>query len=119
MTLYGIPNCDTVRKARKFLEKNQIDYQFHDFKKEGLSLSLIQTWLRQQPIEKLVNKRSTTWKQLSDIQKEQLMSQENLALLTEYPTLIKRPVLQIENTLDPTILIGFNEKNYQSLKTLP
>ncbi|HIE40169.1 MAG TPA: arsenate reductase [Thiomicrorhabdus sp.] len=115
MILYGIPNCDTVRKARKFLEKNQIDYQFHDFKKKGLSLSLIQIWLTQHPIEKLVNKRSTTWKQLSDIQKEQLMSQTNIALLTEYPTLIKRPVLQIDRAPQPTIMIGFDEKAYQIL----
>ncbi|MCF6345362.1 MAG: arsenate reductase [Thiomicrorhabdus sp.] len=116
MILYGIPNCDTVRKARKFLEAHQLNYQFHDFKKEGLSLSLIQSWLTQHPIEKLVNKRSTTWKQLSDAQKTQLMSQENLSILTEYPTLIKRPVLQIENKTQQAIMIGFDEKSYQSLK---
>lgn len=115
MILYGIPNCDTVRKARKFLEAHQVNHTFHDFKKEGLSLSLIQYWLTQHPIEKLVNKRSTTWKQLNDTQKEQLMSQENLSILTEYPTLIKRPVLQIEDTTQPTIIIGFNEKAYQGL----
>ncbi len=116
MILYGIPNCDTVRKARKFLDTHQLKYLFHDFKKEGLSLSLIQSWLTQQPIEKLVNKRSTTWKQLSDAQKTQLMSQENLTILTEHPTLIKRPVLQIENGTQSSIMIGFDEKAYQSLK---
>lgn len=109
MILYGIPNCDTVRKARKFLENNHLDYQFHDFKKDGLSIETIENWLQTQPIEVLVNKRSTSWKQLTDLQKEQLMSQEDLTVLTELPTLIKRPVLQRETVL----MVGFKEADYK------
>lgn len=111
MILYGIPNCDTVRKARKLLETNQIDYQFHDFKKQGLDIETIQQWLQSQPIEILVNKRSTSWKQLTDAQKESLMDQTNLSVLTEMPTLIKRPVLQTDSAL----LVGFKAEEYQAL----
>lgn len=116
MILYGIPNCDTVRKARKFLENHQIPYQFHDFKKDGISLELLQTWLTQHPITTLVNKRSTSWRQLTDTQKEALTSHNDLSILMAHPTLIKRPVLQREDTNSSSILIGFSEKTYQSLK---
>ncbi|MDG6773009.1 ArsC family reductase [Thiomicrorhabdus sp. ZW0627] len=112
MILYGIPNCDTVRKARKFLEERQIDYRFHDFKKDGLTQETIQKWLQNLPIEILVNKRSTSWKQLTEQQKENLMNQSDLTVLTEMPTLIKRPVLETANVL----LVGFKADEYQALK---
>lgn len=107
--LYGIPNCDTVRKARKFLEAQQVDYQFHDFRKDGLTEDTLQNWLQQQPIDVIVNKRSTGWKQLTDEQKQQLMAGDNMLLLAEIPTLIKRPVLQT----DTALLFGFKEPDYQ------
>ncbi|MDX1348262.1 MAG: arsenate reductase [Thiomicrorhabdus chilensis] len=111
MILYGIPNCDSVRKARKFLDNQQINYHFHDFKKDGLSLETIQNWLQHQPIEVLVNKRSTSWKQLNEDQKDNLMNQSDFSLLCEMPTLIKRPVLQT----DDHILVGFKLDEYQAL----
>lgn len=109
--LYGIPNCDTVRKARKFLEAKQIDYHFQDFRKVGLTLTTLKNWLKQQPIEVIVNKRSTGWKQLAEEQKQQLMMGKNLELLADTPTLIKRPVLQTNNAL----LFGFKEADYQNI----
>lgn len=109
ITLYGIPNCDTVRKARKFLETQHVDYQFHDFRKNRLTLETLQHWLQQQPIEVIVNKRSTGWKQLNDEQKQQLMDGNNLELLAEMPTLIKRPVLET----DSSVLFGFQQEDYQ------
>ncbi|BCN93448.1 arsenate reductase [Thiomicrorhabdus immobilis] len=111
MKMYGIPNCDTVRKAQKFLDNEKISYQFHDFKKQGLSLATIQNWLESQPIEVLVNKRSTSWKLLTEEQKEKLMSKEDLTVLTEMPTLIKRPVLETNSG----ILVGFKAEEYQKL----
>lgn len=111
ITMYGIPNCDTVRKARKFLETNGIEYDFHDFKKQGLTAEIINHWLTSQPIEIIVNKRSTSWKQLSDEQKEALMSGSDLTVLCELPTLVKRPVLDTGEKL----LVGFKEDNYQQL----
>ncbi|MPQ76078.1 arsenate reductase [Hydrogenovibrio sp. JE_KL2] len=109
MKMYGIPNCDTVRKARKFLESHDIDYEFHDFKKQGLSLDTIETWLKTVPLDHLVNKRSTSWKQLSDEQKAALTSGNDLSVLTEMPTLIKRPVLESNKSL----LIGFSQAEYE------
>ncbi|MEA1988916.1 MAG: arsenate reductase [Pseudomonadota bacterium] len=111
MKMYGIPNCDTVRKARKFLEANGAEYEFHDFKKQGLSIETIQNWLSSQPIDVIVNKRSTSWKQLTDEQKQQLMDQTDLSPLTEMPTLIKRPVLETKSAL----LFGFKADDYQVL----
>lgn len=111
MILYGIPNCDTVRKARKFLETNNVEFTFHDFRKDGLTLESIQAWLDKQPLEAVVNKRSTGWRQLDDSQKQQLMAGDALELLIEIPTLIKRPVLQTENT----VLLGFKAEDYESV----
>lgn len=111
MILYGIPNCDTVRKARKFLSENNIQYTFHDFRKDGLTVSTIQHWLESQPIEALVNKRSTSWKQITNKQQTELMSGKNLEILTELPTLIKRPVLET----DTQLMLGFNAAEYETL----
>ncbi|MDA3807618.1 MAG: arsenate reductase [Thiomicrorhabdus sp.] len=111
MILYGIPNCDTVRKARKFLDANSIQYTFHDFRKDGLPVQTIQHWLESQSIEVLVNKRSTGWKQITDEQKAQLMSGENLSILSELPTLIKRPILE----MDTQLLVGFKAAEYETL----
>ena len=110
MKMYGIPNCDTVRKARKFLDSQNIHYEFHDFKKQGLSEALVNHWLASQPIEKLVNKRSTSWKQLTEAQKNDLFEKHDLSILCELPTLIKRPILEADNK----IWIGFNETDYPS-----
>ncbi|WP_178862350.1 Spx/MgsR family RNA polymerase-binding regulatory protein [Thiomicrorhabdus cannonii] len=110
MKMYGIPNCDTVKKARKYLETHQLAYDFHDFKKQGLDIALLESWLQFQPLEKLVNKRSTSWKQLDDAQKTALLNGDLNVLLTT-PTLIKRPVLVSAND----VIIGFDEKAYEAL----
>lgn len=107
-TLYGISNCDTVHKARKWLDTHQINYKFHDFRKAGLTLETVQQWLSQVPLEKLVNKRSASWRQLSEEEKRDLLENQNLEILLQNPTLIKRPVLVTNKTL----LIGFKETDY-------
>lgn len=111
MKMYGISNCDTIKKARKFLENHKIDYTFHDYKKQGIDVITLQQWLKAVDLTLLVNKRSTTWRQLSDAQKSDLLENANLQILVEHPTLIKRPVLETDNTL----LVGFKERDYQSL----
>lgn len=113
-TLYGIKNCDTVKKARKWLESQGIEYQFHDFRVDGLTAEIIEQWFKAVDWESLVNKRSTTWRQLDDAQKEDLNEQSAASLLLENPTLIKRPVL--DNGI--SILVGFSEENYQTATTL-
>lgn len=110
MKMYGIANCDTVKKARKFLDTHQLTYEFHDFRKQGIDTALLESWIKSVALEKLVNKRSTSWKQLEDKQKDALMAGD-LSLLINLPTLIKRPVLSVNDQL----LIGFDEKTYQSL----
>jgi len=111
MILYGISNCDTVRKARKFLEANNVNFQFHDFRKDGFTLETFNQWLTLQPLDVLINKRSTSWKQLTDEQKQGLTSGTDLSPLLEMPTLIKRPILHI----DKQLLVGFKESDYQAL----
>ncbi|NCN42990.1 MAG: arsenate reductase [Piscirickettsiaceae bacterium CG_4_9_14_3_um_filter_43_564] len=111
MILYGIPNCDTVRKARKFLESHQIDFQFQDFRKRPLTIDTLQAWLKHHPMSVIVNKRSTAWKQLDEPQQTALMNSQQPALLIENPTLIKRPVLQTAQQ----VLFGFNTKEYEKL----
>ena len=111
MILYGISNCDTVKKAKNWLEKNQLDYSFHDFRKQGLEPETIKDWLTQIPCDKLLNKRSTTWRNLeSEVQ--QLVNAENIIeLLVKNPTLIKRPVLKVNGIIN----IGFNADTYQGI----
>ena len=111
ITVYGIKNCDSVKKARLWLDKNAVAYRFHDFRVDGLSADKIEQWLQSQPVEKLINKQSTTWKQLTDDEKTSLTQNTAIALCLQHPTLIKRPVLeQGEN-----IYLGFKETQYQSL----
>lgn len=107
-TIYGISNCDTVRKARRWLEQNEHAFAFHDFRRDGLDRALLQRWLDQLPIEQLVNRRGTSWRQLSEAQRDALLAGE-LSLILEQPTLIKRPVLE----LGEQILIGFKEDEYR------
>ncbi len=113
MKLYGIPNCNTVKKARDWLDANQISYQFHDFKKQGLDATTAQVWLQQQPWEKLVNRAGMTWRNLSDAEKANVTDANSaLALMLEKTSVIKRPVLERDGKI---IGLGFSETDYQTL----
>jgi arsenate reductase (glutaredoxin) len=109
--LYGIKNCDSVKDARKWLDKQAIVYEFHDFRVQGISEKIVSDWLKQQPLELLINKRSTTWKSLSDACKNSLNKDNAPSLCVEHETLIKRPVLSIEGK----IYLGFDETTYTQL----
>lgn len=109
--LYGIKNCDTVKKARKWLDSQSIDYTFVDFREDGLNQEKVEAWLSQTDWTNLLNKRSTTFRNLSEDQKNSLSEQTMLPLVLEQPTLIKRPVLEHEGTLQ----IGFKAEQYQAL----
>ena len=108
-TVFGIPNCDTVRKARKFLEQHGVDYDFHDVREQPLSQDTLLRWLSQIPREQLVNKRSTTWRQLTAEQQALRDDAQAIALLQAHPTLMKRPVLQH----DQQLYVGFNSVQWQ------
>jgi Spx/MgsR family transcriptional regulator len=111
MILYGISNCDTVKKAKKWLETNNIDYRFHDLRKQGLESEIVQDWLNQIPWDKLLNKRSTTWRNLDPEVQQSVKTENIIQLLVENPTLIKRPVL----TVNGIINVGFNADTYRDI----
>jgi arsenate reductase len=108
MILYGIKNCDTVKKARRWLEANDVLFQFHDFRVDGLDQATIEQWLQTVDWETLLNKRGTTWRKLDDPRKEQLNKAVAVELMLENPTLIKRPVLV--NNKD--CKVGFKDADY-------
>jgi len=105
ITVYGIKTCDTVRKALKWLQSEGIAYAFHDFRADGLETATVQRWVDALGWESVLNKRSTTWKQLSDMDKDGLDEAHAVALMVTHPTLVKRPVFELEST----ILQGFTD----------
>ena len=109
--LYGIKNCDTVKKAQKWLNTNQIDFTFHDFKTQGLSENLLSTMLKHSNWETLLNKRSTTYRNMPDAFKKNLNAENVFNAIMEQPTLIKRPLLTCNNEL----YVGFTTENYQRI----
>ncbi|MFT7388097.1 MAG: arsenate reductase [Candidatus Endobugula sp.] len=112
-TLFGIKNCDTVKKARRWLDAKKVDYQFHDFRDDGLTEAQVQKWIDTIGLGTLVNKRSTAWKTLSNTEKQQITSHYVYvaAIIVEHPTLIKRPLL--ENNGEATV--GFSEASYNDI----
>jgi arsenate reductase len=112
MKVYGIKNCNTVKKALDWLTENKIAYEFHDFKKLGVSESKLGEWADKLGWEPLVNKRGTTWKQLEpERQKAVNSKQEAFKLMQEKTSVIKRPVIETDNG----VLLGFDEAEYKKL----
>jgi len=113
MKLYGIPNCNTVKKARDWLEKNRIEVEFHDFKKLGLDPASAKNWLKQTEWENLVNRSGMTWRGLTDAQKKRVKDESSaLKLMLEKTSVIKRPVLEKNGKV---LHIGFDEAAYSKL----
>ena len=111
ITLYGIKNCDTVKKARRWLENHAIEYEFHDFREDGLRAGDVENWINELGWEVLINKRSTSWKALSEKARGSMDdSSARDAILTQ-PTLIKRPLLDLGHQR----YVGFNAAQYQEL----
>ena len=104
LTIYGINNCDTVKKACKYLDAKSVSYQFVDFRKNPLSPKMINDWIEIVGWDVLLNKRSTTYRNLPDAQKNNV----TIELFIEQPTLIKRPVL----VCDSTVIVGYKEAQY-------
>ena len=109
-TMYGIPNCDTIKKAKKWLDDNNIPFSFHDYRKDGLNNDLLAELYRTSSWDQLLNKRSTSFRSLTDQQKESLDENSVNQLFIEFPTLIKRPVVIHQGVA----IVGFNQKNYQT-----
>jgi arsenate reductase len=110
MVVYGIKNCNTVKKALNWLDEHNIDYQFHDYKKLGIDADKISEWQGKIAWELLINKRGTTWRKLNIELQESIVSPDAAKeLMQKHTSLIKRPIIESENTL----LIGFDEIEYQ------
>lgn len=114
ITLYGIKSCDTVRKARRWLDQHDIEYQYHDLREDGLSKARAKAWLTTLGQQVLVNRRSTTWKSLSTERRESMDDGEAVKALLEHPTLVKRPVLDTGSEIH----VGFTPGQYQALFNL-
>ena len=112
LTLYGISNCDTVRKARRWLDDAGIEYRFQDFRKDGLEPQTISRWLAQRSWDEVVNKRSTSWKALPPGERETMDAQSAAPAIGDAPTLVKRPVLEDDDAL---LEFGFSAGRYQEL----
>jgi arsenate reductase (glutaredoxin) len=108
-TLYAIPNCDTVKKARVWLAEHQISYQFHDYKKQGIDRATLDRWLTQRPWEELVNRAGTTWKQLPDGDKP-TNAEGAIALMMAKPSVIRRPLIEQDGKV---VALGFKVEEYE------
>lgn len=108
--VYGIPNCDTVKKAITWLKENDIPFKFHNYKKEGISQEKLNEWLTQEPWDVLVNKAGTTWKKLSEEEKANDHTSA-IALMLDKTSVIKRPIIEG----DKIVAIGFKSENYEKV----
>lgn len=111
VTLYGIKNCDTIKKARNWLNEHGIDYRFHDYRADGIDAETIEQWLLHVDWEILLNRRGTTWRKLEPEVQAATNRDNVVALLLEYPATIKRPVLDIDNVIS----VGFKSEYYENI----
>ena len=109
--LYGIPNCDTVKKARTWLDAAALPYQFHDYKKSGIDAATLLAWCAEFGYEQVLNKKGTTWRKLDPALHKDLDQDKAIKLMQQNTSLIKRPLLDTGTRR----LLGFNQDSYQSL----
>lgn len=112
VTIYGIKNCDTMKKARAWLDTHNIGYTFHDYKTAGIERAQLEGWVREVGWETLLNRAGTTFRKLPEKDREGLTEPKAMALMLDQPSMIKRPVLDV----DGKILVGFKPDTYE--KTL-
>lgn len=119
ITIYGIKSCSTMKKAFTKLEELGVDYQFHDYKKQGIDKQSVQRWVDELGIEKVLNKRGTTWRKLTDEQKAAADANVDTAieLLVENTSMIKRPIVEGQAQGSSVLLCGFNESEFEQAFT--
>ncbi|MDO9364336.1 MAG: ArsC family reductase [Sphingopyxis sp.] len=110
LILYGISNCDTVKKARRWLDEQNVAYRFHDVRKDGLDAAKLQGWIDALGWEKLLNKAGTTFRKLPDAQKDSLDAASAKALMLDQPAMIRRPVVEAEDAIS----VGFSAADWQA-----
>ena len=109
--IYGIPNCDTMKKARRWLDEHEIAYQFHNFKKDGLDRELLLGWVETLGWEALLNRRGMMWRKLDEETKANIDRESAIRVMLEIPSILKRPVLDTGNSLH----VGFSVQDYQKI----
>ncbi len=112
MTIYGIRNCDTMKKARAWLDARQVAYDFHDYKTSGIDRATLEKWAKIVGWEVLLNRAGTTFRKLPDGEKQNIDERKAIKLMLEQPSMIKRPVLEHGRTL----LVGFTEERYSAIR---
>jgi len=112
ITIYGIKNCDTMKKARAVLDRRKVDYVFHDYKTEGIARDRLEGWAKKSGWETLLNRAGTTFRKLSDKDKEGLNEKKAIALMLAQPSMIKRPVLELPGG---KLLVGFKAQEYDKV----
>ncbi len=113
LTIYGIKNCDTMKKARAFLDERGIGYTFYDYKTKGIDRGKLESWAKRVGWETLLNRAGTTFKKLLDKDKEGLTEKKAIALMLAQPSMIKRPVLELDGG---KVIVGFKPDEYVALK---
>jgi arsenate reductase len=111
ITIYGIKNCSTMKKAFAWCDEHGVEYAFHDYKKEGVPRERLRHWCQELGWQALVNSRGTTWRKLSAAQQAISTQDQAVILMQEFPSLIKRPVVEATNK----ILVGFDPQQFESL----
>ena len=112
ITIYGIKNCDTMKKAFAFLDKAKVDYEFHDYKKAGVDRALLERWSKKLGWESLLNRAGMTFRKLPDKEKEGLNEGKAMRLMLAQPSMIKRPVLDLGGG---KLLVGFKADDYKAV----
>jgi len=117
ITMYGIPNCDNIKKARRWLDEHDLPYQFHNYKKDGICEEQLTPWVNQLGWTVLLNKRGTTWRKLTEEQKSDMHAAKAIALMCKHSSMIKRPLLLVEQHLGTGthIEVGYSEQRYAEL----
>lgn len=111
ITLYGIPNCDSIKKARTWFEKRQIPYAFHDYKRAGIDKEKLEEWVLQVGWEPLLNKSGTTFRQLPDVLKQDIDGDKAVLLMAAHPSMIKRPIVEADGEL----IVGYDSTAYEAV----
>jgi arsenate reductase len=111
ITIYGIKNCDTMKKAMRWLDEHGVDYRFHDYRKEGLDAKLLEAWEKEIGWETLLNRRGMLWRKLPERSRENIDRQSALQIMEENPGIIKRPLLDLGDRR----VVGFKPETYEQL----
>ena len=108
LTVYGIKSCDTCRRARKYLAEHDVEFRFHDVRDDGLDIQMLERWAGRIDYEKLLNRKSLTWRKIPEVDRTGMTKDRAFALMLDQPTLLKRPVMESPQF----IAVGFSENRF-------